>query len=222
MVKKLLVILGFAVVATSAQAITVTKTLNQATSTVAGATTVNFEDFVLGGPVVSQTRGVATYSGGGIFTGSHPLTSLQPYLSTGNYLSVGTNDKSFDGGGANSQQGPIDISFAQDAKYFGFLWGSVDGKYPNNKLEIYKDGSLLKTILGSDILATASGKNTFSYYVELTGGWFDELKFYSNGNAFETDNHAFSTVPVPAALPLMASALGLFGISRRKNKADLV
>ena len=30
-----------------------------------------------------------------------------------------------------------------------------------------------------------------------------------------------SQVPVPAALPLMASALGLFGLSRRKNKAKM-
>ena len=30
-----------------------------------------------------------------------------------------------------------------------------------------------------------------------------------------------SQVPVPAALPLMASALGLFGLSRRKNKAKV-
>ena len=38
------------------------------------------------------------------------------------------------------------------------------------------------------------------------------------------DDHAIgvstlSTVPVPAALPLMASALGAFGIARRRNKA---
>ena len=28
-----------------------------------------------------------------------------------------------------------------------------------------------------------------------------------------------SAVPVPAALPLMASALGIFGIARRRNKS---
>ena len=33
--------------------------------------------------------------------------------------------------------------------------------------------------------------------------------------------NTLSEVPVPAALPLMASALGLFGLSRRKNKAKV-
>ena len=35
------------------------------------------------------------------------------------------------------------------------------------------------------------------------------------------DDHAVgvSAVPVPAALPLLASALGAFGIARRRNKA---
>ncbi|MES2499374.1 MAG: VPLPA-CTERM sorting domain-containing protein [Pseudomonadota bacterium] len=35
-------------------------------------------------------------------------------------------------------------------------------------------------------------------------------------------NDAVSAVPVPAALPLMASALGAFGIARRRNKAKAV
>ena len=51
-------------------------------------------------------------------------------------------------------------------------------------------------------------------YVELTGV----------NSSFAYDNLEFkvSAVPVPAALPLMASALGIFGISRRRNKSKAV
>ena len=38
---------------------------------------------------------------------------------------------------------------------------------------------------------------------------------YTNGLTYAEP----SAVPVPAALPLMASALGVFGIARRRNKA---
>lgn len=46
------------------------------------------------------------------------------------------------------------------------------------------------------------------------------LLFNDSGNGDDFDDHAIdvSAVPVPAALPLMASALGIFGLARR-NKA---
>ena len=40
--------------------------------------------------------------------------------------------------------------------------------------------------------------------------------------AFSVNQGEVSTVPVPAALPLMASALGIFGLARRRNKSKAV
>ena len=51
------------------------------------------------------------------------------------------------------------------------------------------------------------------------------LLLNDSGNGTDFDDHAVqvSAVPVPAALPLMASALGAFGIARRRsNKAKAV
>ena len=42
---------------------------------------------------------------------------------------------------------------------------------------------------------------------------------YPNHSDFDDHAVGVSAVPVPAALPLMASALGAFGIARRRNKA---
>ncbi len=55
-------------------------------------------------------------------------------------------------------------------------------------------------------------------YGGYDGGFL--MLFDDSGNGRDYDDHAVyvSAVPVPAALPLMASALGLFGISRRKSK----
>ena len=55
-------------------------------------------------------------------------------------------------------------------------------------------------------------------YGGYDGGFL--LLLDDSGTGKDYDDHAVyvSAVPVPAALPLMASALGVFGLSRRKSK----
>ena len=55
----------------------------------------------------------------------------------------------------------------------------------------------------SDCLVSACGASTDFYSVGFSGG-------------------EISAVPVPAALPLMATAFGIFGLARRRNKAEAI
>ena len=58
--------------------------------------------------------------------------------------------------------------------------------------------------------------------IAVLGDGFGGFKLLLNdsGDGDDFDDHAVSVsaVPLPAALPLMASALGMFGLSRRKSK----
>ena len=87
----------------------------------------------------------------------------------------------------------------------------------------------------------SNGSSSNNYYAEVYADFYDskavsELKSLnvyidnilpqeSNGfltnyaNVYGYTKAATLEVPVPAALPLMASALGVFGIARRRNKA---
>ena len=86
--------------------------------------------------------------------------------------------------------------------------------------------------------ATANGVNASSEFVSflgttITGITFADVLAGLDSGAFRLGLHVQgingansesfvnnpSAVPVPAALPLMASALGAFGIARRRNKA---
>ena len=55
-------------------------------------------------------------------------------------------------------------------------------------------------------------------------GWYARSGGATSGPIYMTVNAELnpSAVPVPAALPLLASALGAFGIARRRNKAKSV
>ena len=88
------------------------------------------------------------------------------------------------------------------------------------------DGTLLSSRI---ILGDTNGSFTFNglgsliaYVTFATDGGFGAisgLTYNYDGNT-DGDNDDIGVVPVPAALPLMASALGLFGISRKyKSRA---
>jgi hypothetical protein len=66
--------------------------------------------------------------------------------------------------------------------------------------------------------------NTYGL-LDNEGNLFDFLIGYNDSADVNSDFDDYvvgvRAVPVPAALPLMASAIGLFGLSRRKNKAKV-
>ena len=69
-------------------------------------------------------------------------------------------------------------------------------------------------------------RNDGSYIDANTGNPYSFLLGFNDGDLSDADHDdwvagvsSVSAVPVPAALPLMASALGAFGIARRRNKA---
>ena len=197
--KKVLLALGFAAVASSAQAYSIN---------VAGGTTP-----LVGSTVINFDAGLPTehVSGGAIFFDSITNITAKPTGSTGGFYSVGASP---------GQEGPGIFNLGGDNNYFGFLWGSVD---KHNVVTLLNDGVAVFGFDGTDFVPS-TGDQSQSIYVNIFGGngeFFDEIQFSTGGIAFEIDNAGYSTVPVPAALPLMASALGLFGLSRRKNKAKM-
>ena len=87
------------------------------------------------------------------------------------------------------------------------------------------------TALNTDIFdqRIAYITNDGSYIDANTGNPYSFLLGFNDGDPRDGDYDDYvvgvssvSEVPVPAALPLMASALGLFGLSRRKNKVAAV
>ena len=83
------------------------------------------------------------------------------------------------------------------------------------------------TALNTDIFdqRIAYITNDGSYIDANTGNPYSFLLGFNDGDTSDGDYDDYvvgvSAVPVPAALPLMASALGLFGLSRRRNKAKV-
>ncbi len=198
--KKILVALSFAAAASTAQAYSVD--VVPFTVPLDGATVMNFN---AGLPAEHV-------SGGAIFNASIPNITAQPSASDTPFFSVGASEGQF---------GPAIFDLGGPVNYFGFLWGSVD---VHNEVDLYNDGELVFSFTGNGFVPN-NGDQSQSIYVDIFGGngeFFDEIRFSTGSIAFEIDNAGYGTVPVPAALPLMASALGLFGLSRRKNKAAAV
>ncbi len=108
----------------------------------------------------------------------------------------------------------LGLNLESDTKYIAYL-SSTDLTLSGIQLS--------RTQTTADVTGFGLG-NAFLSNIP-NNGW--QLPFNGNGflslqyTAVTADVPNPSAVPVPAALPLMASALGIFGIARRRNKSKL-
>lgn len=140
--------------------------------------------------------------------------------------------------GTLSLTAPSDLLFT----FLGFENSSTNVVvYDFNGTEIFNTGSG-GTAIGSSVIVNGSLTGPLSFTVTTNGQEISQANLYFlgflgdgahviglNDNTLATptngdsdfDDGVFSVraVPVPTALPLMASALGAFGIARRRNKA---
>lgn len=181
--------------------------LGETTTSVVGATTIDF----------NSGCGYVTCSGDfQVVSGSSNGLYAQPAGTDTSFLTVPNPN-------AN---GSATFTLGAESDYFGLFWGSVDSY---NSISFFLGGNLISSYSGADLVgAQFANGDQVSYssnrYINFAFGSekFDTVKLTSNGFAFESDNHAFrnlATVPEPSALLLvLGGLLGLAGMRMRKAK----
>ncbi|WP_111642210.1 Npun_F0296 family exosortase-dependent surface protein [Marinimicrobium alkaliphilum] len=174
------------------------------TTSVAGATVVDFNDGTIGAYTASSGD-YAIVSGnlGGVY--AEPLGTDAPYLTVPLDQSSGS--------------ATFDLGFS--ANYFGLYWGSIDAY---NSISFWSGGSMVDSFTGSDIVSPADGgqgSTDTNRYVNFDFGAmsFDQVMLSSTSYAFESDNHAFALVSVPEPGVVVLFGLGILGLGLSRRRA---
>jgi hypothetical protein len=197
-----------------------------------GVNKVNFDNLLPlggGGGTASGPNGsvsVSFVSDGQAVQGTLGSIYAAPYLSGGNGAGFGplggnqadgpdTTTFLTSGIFSGQTQGQAILSFSQPQRYMGLLWGSVDDY---NTLSFYSGGSLIGAVTGVDVHASPDGDRGVNgtVYVNINSdAFFDKVVATSREYAFEFDNVAYNTNPIPEPATVIAGALLLlpFGIS---------
>lgn len=209
--KRIALAFGLALAASVAQA-GVIQSVEDAgiyTTQVAGATTVNWNDYTCGAYA-------SCYGNGALVTGSVSGRYASPYGISDTYLTVPRDY----GAGA------VVLNTPGSYNYFGLYWGSLDAY---NSIHFYNDGSLVGSYDGGDIypLLANGGQsswasNRYVNFLFTEGDFFDRIVLVSTNWAFESDNHAFgniNSVPEPGTLAMFGVGLMGLGFMARRRLA---
>ncbi len=173
-------------------------TIGDVTTSVAGASTIDF----------NSGCGYATCTGDfALVNGSQSGKYAQPFGINSQYLTVPNPSPT-------TQSATFTLGAAAD--YFGLFWGSIDSY---NFISFYLGNSLIASYSGSDIVGQFANGNQLSLnsnrYInfDFGGDAYDSVKLISTGFAFESDNHAFKKlVSVTEPTTALLFLLGLVGL----------
>lgn len=112
------------------------------------------------------------------------------------------------------------LELGTTANYFGLFWGSIDSY---NTIEFLLGATIVGSFTGSDVTMpnaangnqTAPSTNTYVNFHDLPT--FDAVRLTSTQYAFESDNHAYATVPAPGTLALLGGSLLALAALRRRR-----
>lgn len=169
-------------------------------SAVAGATTVDFDGATPDGWSISGDHEIVSGSLPGFY-------AAPPDTNTSRYLTVPRRQSS----------GQADISLGGSYNYYGLYWGSIDAyntlTFLNGDVEVYE---FTGTQAAALVPTQPDGNQSLAAYFNFFDlPQFTGVRLSSTQYAFETDNHAFGQVPVPATAALFV--VGLLGLASMRR-----
>ncbi|MES2663589.1 MAG: VPLPA-CTERM sorting domain-containing protein [Pseudomonadota bacterium] len=207
--KKILLALGFTLAAVSAQAATITM-----------------------GDLQLETNGAIVFSGdthdvinvGGVDATSGlfgQLSALQDTTFAVTFLGKEADRINFYVSNGTSVAGSANnVSTVGQTFFFEVAAGVIDFGFRGPELTASNtdaNNQRIAYITNDGSYIDANTNSPFAFLIGFNDG--DEVD--GDYDDYVVGVSAVSAVPVPAALPLMASALGAFGIARRRNKAKV-
>ncbi len=208
--KKILIALGFTMTAMSSQAATLSlDVISPVVFTTAAHSTLGAHDVITG--ALGGVFGTLSVDAETVFR----ATFLGKEAADVNfYMANGANVA---GSGINIGPGSVNVG---DAFEFGVSAGVINFGF--NDITTGVSASNINDSINKIAYITNDG----SYIDSATGKPYAFLIGFNDSGSTDGDYDDYvigvSAVPVPAALPLMASALAAFGIGRRRNKAKVV
>ena len=174
------------------------------------ATTITFDD-LSAGTLSPYTDGLATYSwqaaNSPFVQGPEPNQWAPPFHDTTTFLTIGSIDR----------PSTVTISFSEPIRYFGLLMGSPD---VYNSISFYDNAGLIRTFAGNELINPGNGDQTIADYLNFftLGGKITQIVMSSSSAAFETDNHAYDTVPEPGTLGALGLGLAAAALMARRRR----